>query len=458
MPQPIRSRLARPLMPTLAAAVLLLGAVAARADEWCTLSLKDGRSVAGTLIDQNDEQVTVRPEGSAPITYSRSEIAGLRLEKSPRETYLEKRDTLKADDLDGRYNLLIQFYYKNEKSQTLAQVAKAEADQLAQDFPDSKQVKTLVRVIANRLAKKDEPADGGPAGGEPKTGGPKPAGPEAKPEPKAGGRKDEEQLPAAPVVGILSSADQNLLRVYELDFTISRSRVTGADRSASVALPKELVEILFKTHADSDELAQFKGPGGAAKFRQMPPLAQLNTLFAIRDRTLYPKVEVRTEPAVLAAFRSNIHSHVVTHFSKYFAGQVHGLIAKPKSVSGQAEAYTNFQALNLGVVDGHPVIDRDTPEDSLLLQWSLPRTVAKYPAPNIKGWRPAFQDAKDTRFVEIAKWIKTTFPADGVQLPQVGGAAPGGQSGGSEAPLVPGASRGGNAPHPPVPGTVPVAP
>lgn len=416
MPQLHRSRSFRPLAWSLCAGLSLLGAAAAEADEWCVLSLKDGRTISGVLVEQNDAEVTLRPDGGANTTFARAEIAGVRFEKSARETYAEDRAGIKGDDLEKRYTLLLNFYYKNEKNLALAQFAKAEADQLMQDFPDSAQIKRLSRVIADRLSKKDAAVDAPAVPATDPKADPK-VEPGAAKDPKAKPDKDEEQLPAAPAVGLLPAADQNLLRVYQLNFTFQRGRPAGADKAVKVVFPKEAVEALFKDHPDAEELAKYKGKLGETQFRALSPLEQLDVLFTVKDRALYGKIEVKTEPAALAAFRNTHHRHVASHFGAYFAGLVQGLIAKPKNLTNQAEAYTNFLALNLANVDGHPVINRDKPEESLLLQWGLPRNEAKFPAPNIKGWKPCFSSPRDSRFIALAEWIKTTSASDGLALP-----------------------------------------
>ncbi len=329
------------------------------------------------------------------------------------DAYAAKRALLKGDDQGGRYTLLLKFYYANEKNPAAVQFSKTEAEQLAKDFPDSTQIKTLVRVITAGATHAVEPEVT--------------PGPTGDPVPEPGADKKDLLLPAAPAVGLLSPKDQNLLRLYELDFVMDHGHPTGSDARASVAIPKEVVEDLLKNNPDAKELAKFSGRNAAATIRNLPPLAQLDLIFAVQDKTLYSKIEVRTEPATLRTFRMQIHAQLMHYFTPNFAGQVPGLIAKPKSASGQQEAYTNFLALSLATVNGHPVIDRADPADSLLLQWGLPRADAKYPAPNIKGWKPYFRSAKDPRFAAIAEWIKDlygeTAPNYGIGLPPAPGAA-----------------------------------
>ena len=56
------------------------------------------------------------------------------------------------------------------------------------------------------------------------------------------------------------------------------------------------------------------------------------------------------------------------------------------------------------------MIDRDYPEKSLLLQWGLPRDIAKYPAPeDLKRWRPSFTNTKSRQYQLILKWIDSLY-------------------------------------------------
>ena len=90
---------------------------------------------------------------------------------------------------------------------------------------------------------------------------------------------------------------------------------------------------------------------------------------------------------------------------------------------------TNFYLLTQTKVGGIPMIDRNNPEESLLLQWGLPREEAKFGAPeDIKNWRPYFKDPKDERYTKMLSWIKSLIRANQdstydltYKLPKTGG-------------------------------------
>lgn len=398
----------------LASAALSLWSAAARADEWCVLKLKDGRTLSGILVMKNDGGITLRPEGGENIAFANAEIVESSFQKSPREEYAEKRALVKDDDLSGRYTLLLTFYYANQKSASAKAFCKDEAEQLLKDFPDSASIQKLHRAVSQAAEKPDAAAVAPDAG----TGG------TATQIPDPG-------TPAAAVVPLMSANDQNLLRLYQFDFK--------KDAKLSLTIPKDVVDDLFKSKGDSEELKKYKVAGGPLKFRNLRPVEQLEVIFDLRERELYPKIKVGGEPASLLTFRTDIHAMLIGYFTQRFAAQVPGLIAKPKNISSPAEAYTNFLALSLASVDGHAVIDHQSPADSLLLQWGLPRDLAKYPAPEIKGWKPYFTGTNDSRFIEISRWIKSTYemPADSMSLPSAEKPKESGQKPGPASPATP---------------------
>jgi hypothetical protein len=67
------------------------------------------------------------------------------------------------------------------------------------------------------------------------------------------------------------------------------------------------------------------------------------------------------------------------------------------------------------------MIDRAHPEDSLLLQYGLPRNEAKVPHPDVQGFRPAFRRGRDdTKYQAIARWIGSSLLIDAPLTPDYG--------------------------------------
>jgi hypothetical protein len=70
------------------------------------------------------------------------------------------------------------------------------------------------------------------------------------------------------------------------------------------------------------------------------------------------------------------------------------------------------------------VIDRQHPEQSLLLQYGLPGSQAEYPHPDVPGYKPVFHGKADPRFQLIQNWIgKALQPVEpdyGIDFPVPG--------------------------------------
>jgi hypothetical protein len=76
----------------------------------------------------------------------------------------------------------------------------------------------------------------------------------------------------------------------------------------------------------------------------------------------------------------------------------------------EGEAYANF--ITLSNYRYKPkkgaeasMIDRNRPEDSLLVQFGLAPDMANIPHPDVEGWRPIFRTRNDPKLRAIVKWI-----------------------------------------------------
>jgi hypothetical protein len=55
------------------------------------------------------------------------------------------------------------------------------------------------------------------------------------------------------------------------------------------------------------------------------------------------------------------------------------------------------------------LIDYDSPEDSLLIQHALPRNEARFPHPDVKGFRPVFSRANQRLLRDTLAWIRLMY-------------------------------------------------
>ena len=200
---------------------------------------------------------------------------------------------------------------------------------------------------------------------------------------------------------LLTQEDVELIRVYEVDL--------DTDPPQRIVIPKdELREFLKEFQAD-DRVP--RGKTEQRKWLEQDGYKQLSLLFELRARDYYKHARVRSRIESLREF-TNIHRrYIIEYFQPTFAaGQVPGLFLFPRVRGLDADRLqmTNFYILTQATIDGKFVIDRNEPEDSLLVQWGLPRESAKFPAPEeLEGWKPKFKDEDDPRFKEVVEWIKS---------------------------------------------------
>lgn len=136
---------------------------------------------------------------------------------------------------------------------------------------------------------------------------------------------------------------------------------------------------------------------------------QLGLMFDLRARAYYGKGIMRGDPESMAVWHREVHRrYIIEYFRDHFgSGQVEALYLFPRGREQDRVSYTNFYILTQVSVDGVPMIDRNNPDESLILQWGLEREDAKYPAPEVPGWEPYFRGTDDERFVKMLNWVKT---------------------------------------------------
>lgn len=209
-----------------------------------------------------------------------------------------------------------------------------------------------------------------------------------------------------------------------------------------------------------------------ASLRQRTPLERFMLMRESNDAELLADVRVLRDPASLLEYRNRIQPRVLSgcatsgcHGGNEGAGDLR--LFSP--ATSEAEAYTNFYILAtrsypVRGVDGRTVqrrmIDRVSPELSLLLQFMLPADVARFPHPAVRGFRPMFRSPDVEGFRQVLNWVGNSLtpldPDYGFEFPGGGpaggtGAAggPGGVGGDGGAAAEPPSTRPANPAVPP---------
>ncbi len=367
--------------------VAMTGLASAAETRQAKAIMKDGRTLEGQLVLQNDRMIVLNIAG-IETTLQRGDVAELEIQQTPQELYDAVRPTLADTDLAGRLDLT-----QRMMDRSAFGLARRELSDLARLFPGDPRIARLDTQIAAKEAlsrQRVDPASRSAAGGSVADEDPARRNRNARP--------GEEAL--------LSDEEINLIRVYEVDL--------GA-QPRGITIQPETLEKFFSVYRDSAN--QPLGRREQSQFRRKPGHEQLDAIFSTRDRSLYAGVVIANDPPSMSEFRNRVNGpYVVNYFMKHFGPGAKGDGPKLPLVGGRptsvGEAYTNFYVLSGYVgAGGVPMIDRRNPAESLLLQWGLPRERATHPAPvGIDGWQPAFRDVDDPRFQQIVAWIGTLFP------------------------------------------------
>jgi hypothetical protein len=357
----------RTLACAIVVCVLSSGAWASEA----VVTTYDGRTLTGELISQDQTTVTLLISGIKTPIPQRS-IQSIEIKDAPDEQYRKLRAELDDEDLDGRYRLAYQMYEKQ-----WFELAMVELQSMRRDFPDSDKVGALQNVIQSRMDNQRRETTS-----------------QTRPEP---GNQNNTVTEVTEVPGPeqrLTEEQINALRVYEVDLA-EEPRIT---------IKPETIEKLYETYASDDRLTKDR-----RAFRRLAGHEQLEVLFELQARDLYPEVIIRQDSPAMKAFRSQVHQRYALNYCA--ANGCHGdnspggLFLFRVQPNSDATVYTNFYILNRMKREQGAMIDRDKPQRSLLLQYGIRRDAAATPHPEVKGWRPQFVDDQDPRFGQIADAI-----------------------------------------------------
>ena len=366
--------------------VLILLAVAAPG--WARVAVvttTDGRTLEGEMVRETDEVVVLSIAG-IEATVPRDQVESLAYRESDRDYFQAKRAELEDDNLDGRLALVQEMVERDAIG-----IAESELSALDRAFPDNPQVTEKRQLIEARRSLKT----GGELNAE--RGLVRVLGPAIPPHPAP----RRARPPPAPTR--TSDDDQiNRLKVFEVDL----------DQNPRITIPRETLDTFLDTYAGQEGVPA--GTSERQQFLRLSGTEQLEMFFNKQARDLYGQVQVRSVPGPLAEFRRSVNPrHVARYLAPSFGnGKVEGFNVFTSRPDSDQEAYTNFYLLTRMKFDGIPMIDRGNPQQSLLLQWGLPRDQAQHPAPDVEGWRPAFRSADDPTYLRYLAWIESLWGQD----------------------------------------------
>ena len=153
-------------------------------------------------------------------------------------------------------------------------------------------------------------------------------------------------------------------------------------------------------------------PQGEKAFRRFRRAQKVNYILSKIDRdnsAIKDDIIIRSDPKFMQEFRKRVWPVVSKSCATMscHGGIDHGAKFKLFNFPGRNERieYTNFLLLDMVEQDGLKMIDRDRPENSMLLQYGLPRNLARYPHPG--QVTPAYRSPSDASYRRVMAWIRS---------------------------------------------------
>jgi len=226
-------------------------------------------------------------------------------------------------------------------------------------------------------------------------------------------KETKDASPAFDMSGLrlLSDAEINLIRVYEIDF----------DRPPRIAIAPADARQLFADHASSPRVPRDATEQTA--LAEGDPLRLVRLAFDLKARDFYPRIRVLTEPESMLRFRRDVQdSWLIPNCatSGCHGGPDGGSLFLHRGERGDIQvATTNMLHILLGRTGDRPLLDFSDAARSPLLQYALPRDETATPHPPVKGWKPAFgKGVNEAKLAASVAWIRSlyqprpTYPVD----------------------------------------------
>jgi hypothetical protein len=214
--------------------------------------------------------------------------------------------------------------------------------------------------------------------------------------------EDDSEDPAASNLPaeLLTHADVNVIRVYEIDF----------DRPPKVDVAPDVIRDLIAAYSDRKEIPS--SLAGRNELFRADPLEIVRLMFTLRAREFYPRVEVNSEPYSLNLFRQRVHNAWLINrcaTSRCHGGPESGrFFLHRRGYKDSRVRYTNFLILERLKLDPEwPLLNYEDPELSLIIQYAMPREEARKPHPDVKGWTPVFRPGVDRLKSRAIEWIRS---------------------------------------------------
>ncbi|MFP3937206.1 MAG: hypothetical protein ACLFVW_02610 [Phycisphaerae bacterium] len=332
------------------------------------VTLKNGSKVRGTATRTNG-QYEVRLSSGIVVVFPVEDVESITEVVTAESEFNKRKSEIDADDPDQRYRLADWAYEREMYSE-----AKQELEAALELDPDHERSQLLLRQVEARLQASTQPAEQAPSGDP---------------------RRQEK-------VSIRS----DWLMDQEDIYRIRRAELRDEDR----VVVKYRNDVIQRFIDRMEGRAEFREENFTDTFRGWDALRQTKYMLDELDDPQSPLAQdilIESDPKFMVDFRN----HIWLTIARQCAGSnCHGgerVVGNLKlfNVRSRNERvhYTNFALIDGYVNDQGRMIDRDRPEESLLLQYMLPRDQAeqKHPEP----LTPGFPRRQSGAYQRMEQWI-----------------------------------------------------
>jgi hypothetical protein len=207
-------------------------------------------------------------------------------------------------------------------------------------------------------------------------------------------------------IRLLSQSDINAIRQAEL---------RPEDRNVRIRFDRD-VSRRFMRHANLQP----------REWNLIPDTEKVQRILEEGTPEMRRDVLILNDPPVLFQFRRQVQPWVLQNCA---TSGCHGgnAAAQPTLVvpgDSDAAAYTNFYLMQRYKKEVKPtgdmlfgrgdmrLVDRQRPEQSLVLQNALPGSIAEFDHPDVPNYRPALRNVNDPRYRVVLDWISSLRPVD----------------------------------------------
>ena len=342
------------------------------------LKTRDGKTLEGDIIDTTQAMVVKR--GNIEVRVAHADVASVRYVSST-STFTARANELKPDDTAGRMALALEAFHAGQYP-----TAGGLAEEVLAKDPNNKQAVDLLDMIRRQIMLEGK----------------------------------QRVMEAATTQDTTSSIDTPLPpgalpHQYLSDAEINRIRQTELQESDAARVRVRLENAVAKRFRDISQ-------GSNGDFANLSTFQQAISIIRHGDADMRKDVIVLQDPGAVREFRQNIQKIVLVGCASNscHGSQAGGPFVLFPSPDNEAAAYTNFYMLSTyqkrpvvqpdsifgGSLAGAMMIDRQAPDQSLLLTYGLPpQQAGAHAHPAIPGFRPTFATVNDGPYRRVRSWI-----------------------------------------------------